>query len=86
LHLYNHLDSDDLDRRFVTFHRTHDSQEYPDFLLLGLHAVCARVAHMSGAAEAFYDMECDLEDTKVLASDGSSAYLLDHLLTPLGAI
>ena len=51
-----------------------------------LHAACARVAHMSGAAEAFDKVERDLEDTLVLAVDGSSAHLLDHLLTPLGAI
>jgi hypothetical protein len=37
---------------------------------------------MSGAAEAFDEVERDLEDTRVLALDGSSAHLLDHLLTP----
>ena len=54
--------------------------------LLGLHAACARVAHMSGAAEALDEVERDVENTKVLALDGSSAHLLDYLLTPFEAI
>ena len=41
---------------------------------------------MSGAAEAFNEVERDIEDTRVLAFDGSSAHLLDHLLTPFVAI
>ena len=41
---------------------------------------------MSGAAEAFDKVERDLEDTTVLAKDGSSARLLDHLLAPFEAI
>ena len=41
---------------------------------------------MSGAAEAFDEVERDVEDTRVLAFNGSSAYLLDHLLTPFAAI
>jgi len=81
-----HLEFDTLNRLFVTFSRTDDSLEYPDPRLLSLHAVCARVAHMSGAAEAFDKVERDLEDTRVLALDGSSAYLIDHLLTPLEPI
>ncbi|KAF8264108.1 hypothetical protein EI94DRAFT_1594529, partial [Lactarius quietus] len=82
----NHLESDSLNHLFVTFSRTNDSQEYPNPQLLGLHAVCARVAHMSGAAEAFDKVEHNLEDTMVLALDRSSAYLLDHLLTPIEPI
>ncbi len=48
----------------------------PDPDLIGLHAACARVAHLSGAAEYFDRLERDVEDATVLASDGSSAYLL----------
>ena len=84
--LSKHLHPDQLGRLFVTFTRTDVRQEYPDPMLLGLHAACARVAHMSGAAEAFNEVERDLEDTRVLALDGSSAHLLDHLLTPFVAI
>ena len=41
---------------------------------------------MSGAAEAFDEVERDIEDTRVLAFNGSSAHLLDHLLIPFVAI
>jgi len=67
---FSHLESDNLGRLFVTFSRTDDRQEFPDPRLLGLHAVCARVAHMFGAAEAIDKAKCDLEDALVLAQDG----------------
>lgn len=57
----------------------------PNPLLLALHAACARVAHMSGAAEYFNQIERDTEDMKVLASDGSSARLLSSLLSPFAS-
>jgi hypothetical protein len=41
---------------------------------------------MSGAAEAFDEVERGLEDAMVLAFDGSSAHLLDHLLVSFVAI
>lgn len=41
---------------------------------------------MSGAAEAFDKFERDVEDTRVLAVDGSSARLLDHFLTPFAVV
>jgi hypothetical protein len=53
----------------------------PDPDLIALHAACARVAHMSGAAEYFDMLERDAEETAVLARDGSSAYLLHGLLS-----
>jgi hypothetical protein len=83
IHLYRHLQSDN-DNLFVKFSSPDNRLELPDVHLLTLHAVCARVAHMSGAAKAFDKVERDLEDTLVLATDGSSAHLLDHVLTPLG--
>ena len=54
----------------------------PDPKLLALHATCARVAHMSGAAEFFDKLERDVEETEVLAFDGSSAHLLRNLMSP----
>ena len=66
---YDHLESDDCGHLFVTFSRTDVSQELPNPQLLGLHAVCARVAHMSGAAKAIFDEEerdVDIEDTSVV--------------------
>ena len=80
----HHLESDGYGHLFVTFETSDDL--LPDPQLLGLHAACSRVAHMSGAAEAFDDVERDVEDTRVLAFNGSSAHLLDHLLTPFVAI
>lgn len=82
--MFGHLDADG-NRLFVEFSSSVDAQ-YPNPKLLALHAACARVAHMSGAAEAFDELERDVEDTRVLASDGSSARLLDHLITPFAAI
>jgi len=73
-------------RLFVTFSSRHQNLCLPDPRLLALHAACARVAHMSGAAEAFDEFERDIEDTSVLAFDGSSARLLDHCLTPFAVI
>ena len=52
-------------------------------MLLSLHAACARVAHMSAAAESFDEPERDVEDvTRVLAFAGSSPCLLEHLVIP----
>jgi len=53
----------------------------PDPELIALHAACARVAHMSGAAEYLDMLERDAEEMTVLASDGSSSYLLRGLLS-----
>ncbi|KAG6375726.1 hypothetical protein JVT61DRAFT_2571 [Boletus reticuloceps] len=58
----------------------------PDPRLLALHATCARVAHMSGAAEFFDKVERDAEEMKVLAFDGSSAPLLSHLIYPFSTL
>ena len=58
----------------------------PSPILLGLHAACARVLHMSGAAEVIDELDRDVEETRVLAFDGSSACLLDHLMTPFATI
>ncbi|KAF9063258.1 hypothetical protein BDP27DRAFT_1335410 [Rhodocollybia butyracea] len=49
-------------------------------VLLALHAVCARVAHMSGAAEYFDELERDKEDTLVVTEE--SLPLLNNLLSP----
>lgn len=41
---------------------------------------------MSGAAEFFDQLQRDVEDTRVLAFDGSSAPLLSNLISPLAAV
>lgn len=71
---------------FVEFNSKLERVLPPDPFLLALRATCARVAHMSGAAEFFDQVEWDAEETRVLASDGSSCTLLDHLLTPFAII
>ena len=71
---------------FVEFNGQFEKASPPDPLLLGLHAACARVAHMSGAAEFFDQIERDTEDIRVLAFDGSSAPLLSNLLCPYSVI
>ena len=88
----------DGNRLSVTFSSNNPDARLPNPKLLALHAACARVAHMSGAAEAFDELECDVEDetfdeserdveeTRVLAFDRSSARLLDHLMSPSMAI
>ena len=47
---------------------------------LALHAACAKVAHLSGAAEYIETILRDAEETTVLAADGSSGEILTHLL------
>ena len=47
---------------------------------LRLHAAAARVAHMSGAGEYAEKILRDMEETRVLADDGSTAKLLAKVL------
>lgn len=61
----------------------------PNSKLLTLHGVCARVAHMSGAAEYFNDGKREqrkIRQIRELASDGSSStVLLESILARLPA-
>ncbi|KAJ7883630.1 hypothetical protein B0H14DRAFT_2434813 [Mycena olivaceomarginata] len=50
----------------------------PEPRLLALHAVCVRVAHMSGAAEALDEFDRDVEKTLVLARDGGVSELAGY--------
>lgn len=52
----------------------------PDPRYLRMHATCAKVAHLSGAAEYIDVIFRDMEDTRVLATNGSSAELLSYAL------
>ncbi|EKM57142.1 uncharacterized protein PHACADRAFT_91812, partial [Phanerochaete carnosa HHB-10118-sp] len=63
---------------------TPDTQEYPfpDPRYLKLHAACARVYHLSGAAEYIESFQREIEDTMVLADNGSSAEMLAFALQP----
>ncbi|KAJ6600881.1 hypothetical protein B0H10DRAFT_2082558 [Mycena sp. CBHHK59/15] len=59
----------------------------PSPALIAIRAACARVAHMSGAAEQFNQIFRDREETQCMADDGSTAGFLTSLLlqtvTPL---
>ncbi|KAH9004547.1 hypothetical protein EDB86DRAFT_3240513 [Lactarius hatsudake] len=47
---------------------------------LEIHAACCRVAHLSGAGEYMDKVLEDLEDTRVLSEDGSTAHMLSFAL------
>jgi len=85
LRLSDHLRVDG-DRLSVTFYSNYQNARLPSPQLLALHAACARAAHMSGAVKTLYELEWDIEETRVLAYEGYSARLLHHLLSPLAAI
>ena len=53
--------------------------------LLGLHAACAQVAHLSGAGEYVDQILEDMEQINVLAHDGTSSDVLHHALMTLGS-
>ncbi|KAK0217286.1 hypothetical protein IW262DRAFT_1449609 [Armillaria fumosa] len=65
----------------VTF-TTSDNEQLPvpSAALLTLHATCAKVAHLSGAAERIDKLDRDAEDLGVLAHDGSSGVVLSNAL------
>lgn len=78
-----HVDDDPM---AVEFTSQFEEAPPPDPVLLALHATCARVAHMSGAAEFFDRLQQDAEETRVLAFDGSSAPLLGNLMSPFAVL
>jgi len=55
----------------------------PNHRYLDLHAICCRVARMSGGADVIDEIERDIEETRVLSSDGADAHLLDYKLVGL---
>ncbi|KAI6016144.1 hypothetical protein BKA83DRAFT_4060420, partial [Pisolithus microcarpus] len=60
----------------------------PNPIYLAIHAACAKVAHLSGAAEHIENVLRRLENTRVLAEDGRSSELLLYtaILSSMGAI
>ena len=57
----------------------------PDPKILALHAACAGIAHMSGAAEYLDEIARDIELLRVLAEDGGSAdVLVQAMISRLG--
>ncbi|KAI6004742.1 hypothetical protein EDD15DRAFT_2155432 [Pisolithus albus] len=63
----------------VTFSTT-TGFRLPNPTYLALHALCCEVAWMSGAAEYIMDIERRMDQTRVLAEDGSTADILSSAL------
>ena len=64
----------------VTLTTTDHLLPLPDGEYLRLHAACANVAHLSGAAEYLEILYREMEETVVLASDGTSSEILSLAL------
>ncbi|KAF8266448.1 hypothetical protein EI94DRAFT_1830627 [Lactarius quietus] len=72
--------------RQVTFTTPHPVKlPLPSPELLALHATCAQVAHLSGASEYIDRILEDMEETRVLAHDGTSSEVLHYALTTLSS-
>ncbi|KAG5635286.1 hypothetical protein H0H81_011824 [Sphagnurus paluster] len=69
---------------FVTF-QTPDPVKFPvpSPIYLAIHATCAKVAHLSGAAACIDKFYRDMEDSTTLDPDGGSADILEHALFEL---
>ncbi|EPQ61265.1 hypothetical protein GLOTRDRAFT_14416, partial [Gloeophyllum trabeum ATCC 11539] len=57
----------------------------PSPQLMVLHATCAKVANLSGAAECLDKLDRDLQTMSTLADDGGSAEVLHHAIASLAA-
>jgi len=71
---------------FVTF-TTSDPEKLPvpSPTYLVIHAACAKVAHLSGAAACIDKFYQDMEDGKTLDPNGASANMLEHAIFELQA-
>ncbi|KAF9555074.1 hypothetical protein CPC08DRAFT_781926, partial [Agrocybe pediades] len=67
----------------VTFKSSKPDLPLPSPVYLAIHAACAQVAHLSGAAKLMDQYEREMEDGLVLCPSGDSAGLLDHALRGL---
>ncbi|KAG8794196.1 hypothetical protein FRC12_000215 [Ceratobasidium sp. 428] len=65
----------------VTFRSKHPEFPLPDPRYLALHAACARVVHLSGAAKSVDRILDDATSIQVLSGDGSSSEILTYLLS-----
>ncbi|KAF4609636.1 hypothetical protein D9613_012069 [Agrocybe pediades] len=67
----------------VTFKSSKPDLPPPSPVYLAIHAACAQVAHLPGAAKLMDQYEREMEDGLVLCPSGDSAGLLDHALRGL---
>lgn len=70
-----------LAERPIHFTTAYKNLPVPDARLLALHACCAQAAQLSGLSHFLTQLDRDIEATPVMAEDGTSAFLLDVLLT-----
>ncbi|OAX38026.1 hypothetical protein K503DRAFT_741828 [Rhizopogon vinicolor AM-OR11-026] len=64
----------------ITFTTAHPHLTLSDPRYLRVHATCAKVTHLSGAGECIDRIIRNIEDTLVLAADGSSAEDINYVL------
>ncbi|KAF8968556.1 hypothetical protein BDZ97DRAFT_1799021 [Flammula alnicola] len=57
----------------------------PSPIYLAIHAACAKIAHLSGAAECIDKFYQDMEDSTTLNPNGASAGTLEHAIFELQA-
>ncbi|EEB95421.1 hypothetical protein MPER_05615 [Moniliophthora perniciosa FA553] len=67
-------------RKTITFVSSDSELPLPSPELLALHAACAKVAHLSGAAAYIDQLDRDTDDMCVLAHDGGSSSILNNAL------
>lgn len=67
----------------VTFTVTNPKLPLPSSHLLALHAVCAKVAQLSGASEYIDHIYNEMESISVSAHDGTSSDVLHHAIMTL---
>jgi len=72
--------------KFVTFTMPDkDKLPVPSPMYLAIHAACAKVAHLSGAAKCINKFSRDMDISKTLAPDGTSTSMLEHAIFGLQA-
>ena len=71
---------------YVTF-TTPDQDKLPVLspTYLAIHAACAKVAHLSGAAKCIDKLYRDMDDSTTLDPHGTSASMLEHGIFELQA-
>jgi hypothetical protein len=71
-------------QEYVTF-TTPDPVKYPvpNPEYLAIHAACAKIAHLSGAAELIETFDQDMDDGQMLNPNGTSVDLLEYAISGL---
>lgn len=71
--------------KVITFVNEHSEEiDLPSAQILDLHAAFSRVLHLTGAGECFESYSRDMDEIRVLASDGSTH--LDCLVPQLAVL